>query len=128
MTETEVNSLFLGNCSNKRRVTGEPKAMHAIRLGSHGDEKKSEELIPLKVWKILTPEARIAMESGEEVKIGLVKYGSTKETKRGGGKMSSYNKKARTKFIRLAQPKGKNSDASFMKSVDEFITGCSGPS
>ena len=60
--------------SNKRRATSEPKALRAFRSGGHEDEKKSEEHIPLKVWKMLTPESRIAMRSGEEVNIGLVKY------------------------------------------------------
>ena len=80
----EVNSLLLGIGSSKRRAAGEPKAMRVFKLGGH-EEKRSEGRIPLKVWKILTPEARIAMKSGEEVKIGLVRDGSAKENKRGGG-------------------------------------------
>ena len=62
--------------------------MRAFRLGGHEDEKKSEEYIPLKVWKIITPESRIAMKSSEEVKIGLVKDVSAKDNKHGGGQMS----------------------------------------
>ena len=68
------------------------------------------------------------MRSGEEVNIGLVKYGGAKEIKHGGGKISSHHKKSRTKFLRLTQYKGKKNDASFMKIFDEFITGCGGPS
>ena len=81
----EVKSILLGNGSNKRRAAGEQKAMHIFRLGGHEDKKNSEECIPLKVCKILTPKARIAMKSGEEVKIGIFKDGSAKETKHGGG-------------------------------------------
>ena len=60
--------------------------MRALRLGDHKDTKKSEDRIPLKVWKMLTPESRIAMRSGEEVKIRLIKDSGMKEVKRGGGK------------------------------------------
>ena len=97
-------------------------------LGGHEDEKKSEERIPLKVNKILTPEARIAMRSGEEFKIGLVKDSGAKKVKCGGGEMSSHHKKACGKFLRLTQWEGNKNDASFMKRVDEFITGYGGSS
>ena len=80
----EVNSLLLGDGSNNRRATSEHKVLRAFRLGGHEDEKKSKELIPLKVWKMLTPEARIAMRSGEAVNIELVKDSGVKEVKRGG--------------------------------------------
>ena len=105
--EMEINRLLLGNGSNKRRATGEPKALREFRLVRHEDEKKSEELTLLKVWKILTPEARIAMRYGEEVKIGIVKDGGTKEIKSGGGKMSPHHKNDRTKFLRLNQSERK---------------------
>ena len=68
-------------------MTGEPKAVRVFILGGHEDEKNFEDCIPLKVWKMLTPESRTAMKSGEELNIGLVKNGSVKETKRGGGNM-----------------------------------------
>ena len=95
----EVKSLLLGSGYNKRRATGEPKAILAFRLGGHGDEKNSEECFTLKVWKMLTPESKIAMKSGEEVNIGIAKDGSTKETKHGGGTISSHQKKDSTKFL-----------------------------
>ena len=116
----EVNSLLLGSGCNKRRSTGEHKELRALRLGGNKDEKKSEESIPLKVWKILTPETKIAMRSGEEVKIGLVKDSGANEVKHG-------DKKSCCKFLRLNQSKGKKNEASLMKSVDEFITRCGGP-
>ena len=86
--------------------------------GGHEDEKKSEERIPLKVWKIPTPEVRIDMKSGEELNIGLVKYGGVREIKSGGGKMFSHHKVDRTKFLRLTQSKGNKNDNSYMKIVD----------
>ena len=122
----EVNSTLLGNGSNKRRAAGEQKAMRTFRLGGREDEKSSEERIPLKVWSILTTKSGIAMKSGEEVKIGLVKDGSAKETKHVGGGIFSHQKKARTKFLQLDQSKGKKNYASYMKGVDKFITGCGG--
>ena len=42
--------------------------------------------------------------------------------------MSSKYKKDPGRFLRLTQSKGKKNDASYMKIVDEFITGCGGPS
>ena len=53
--EMDVNSLLLGSGSNKRRATGEQKALHTFMLGVQEDKKNPEECIPLKVWKILTP-------------------------------------------------------------------------
>ena len=67
------------------------------------------------------------MRSGEEVKIGIFKDSDTKMVKHGGGKMSQQHKKARAKFLRLTQADGKKNDASYMKSVDKFITKCGGP-
>ena len=89
----------MGSGYNKKRATGEQKALCAIRLDNHKDAKKSEERILLKVWKILNPKASIAMCSGEEDNIRLVKDRGTKEVKRGGGKMYQYHKKARGKLI-----------------------------
>ena len=96
-------------------------------MGDH-ENKNTEEHIPLKVWKMTTPEARIAIRSGEEVNIGLVKDSATKTGKPGGGKMSQHHKNSRVKFLRLSQSEGKKNEAAFMKSVDEFINNCGGPS
>ena len=84
----EINSLLLGSGFNKRIATREPKLLRKFRLGGHEDEKRPEERIPLKVWNILTPQARIAMKFGEEVNIRLVKDGSVRETKCGGEKIT----------------------------------------
>ena len=51
----------------------------------------------------MTPEARIGMRSGEEVKIILVKDSGAKEVKRGGGKMSQQHKNSRGKVLQLTQ-------------------------
>ena len=64
---------------------------------------KSEERIPLKVWKMMTPDARITMHSVKEVEIGIVKNSAAKTVKHGGGKMPQQHKKAREKFPQLTQ-------------------------
>ena len=83
-------------------------------MGVH-EENKSEERIPLKVWKMLTPKDRLAMKSGEEMKISLVRDGGAKENKSGGGKFSSQHKKTYNKFQRFNQTEGKKNDPYFMK-------------
>ena len=95
-------------------------------MGDH-ENKNTEEHIPLKVWKMTTPETRINMRSGEEVKIGLVKDSASKMVKHGGGKMYQQHKKARDKFLRLIQAEGKKNYALYMKGVEKFIIGCGGP-
>ena len=126
--ESEVNSLLLVSGSNNKRATSEKKELYDIRLGEREDGKKSDGRIRLKVWKMMTHEARIAMRSGEEVKIGIVKDSAAKTGKPVGGKMSQDHKKSRAKFLRLSQSEGKKNEAAFMKSVDEFINNCGGPS
>ena len=123
----DVNSLLLGS-SNMRRGIGEQKTLHDIRLCDHEDAKKSEDRIPLKVWNLMTPEARIAMRSGEEVKIRLVKNSAAKTVKHGRGKIYQHQKKNRAKFLQLTQAEGKKNDALYMKSVDKFITNQGSPS
>ena len=76
----------------------------------------------------MTHNARIAMRYSEEVKIGLVKDSGAEEVKRVGGKISQQHKKACGKFLLLTHMEGKKNDASYMKSADEFITECDGPS
>ena len=43
---------------NKRRATGEPKAMRSFKMGDH-EEKKTEERITLKVWNRLNSKSRL---------------------------------------------------------------------
>ena len=74
----ELNILLLGSGSNKRSETVKQKPLREFRLGGHEDDNNSEESILLKFWKILTPEARIAVRSGEEVNIGLINDSSAK--------------------------------------------------
>ena len=102
--------------------------MRAIRLGDQEDAKKSEDHVTLKVCKMMNPEARISMRSGEEVKIGLMKGSSAKTGKPGGGKMYQQHKKSRAKFLRLIQAEVKKNEAAYMKSVDKFINNCGCPS
>ena len=96
--ENEVNSLLLGS-SNKRRAIGEQKTLRDLRLGEHEEAKNSEDRIPLNVWKMMTPEARIAMNYGEEVNIGLVKDRYVKMVNHGGGKMYQQHNNNRAKFL-----------------------------
>ena len=97
--KNEVNSLLLGSDSNKRREIDENKKLCALRLGDHKEKKTQEECIPLKVWKVITPESRIAMRSVEEVTIGLVKDSTAKIVKHVGEKMSQQNNNSRSKLL-----------------------------
>ena len=114
----------MGSGSNKRRATGEPKAMRAFNMGGH-KENNSDERITLKVRKMLTPKDRLAMKSGEEVKIGIVRDGGAKENKRGGGKLSLKHKNIRNTFLCFNQTDGRKTEPAFIKSLDELIIGCS---
>ena len=114
----------MGSGSNKRRATGELNAMQAFKMGGH-EENNTDERISLKVWKMLTPKARLDNKSGEEVKIGLVRDGFAKENKCRGGKLSSQHKKIRNKFLCFTQTDGRETDPDFMKYLDELIQGCS---
>ena len=125
--KNELKSLLLGS-SNNMTAIGEQKIIHAHRLGDNEDAKKLEDRIPLKVWKMMTLESRIAMRSGEEVEIGLVKDSAAKTGKRVGGKMSQQHKNNCSKFLQLTQSEGKKNDAAYLKSVEEFINGCGGTS
>ena len=112
----------MGSGSNKRRATGESKAMRAFKMGGN-EEIKSEEQITLNIWKMLTPTARLAMKLGEELKIGLVRDGSAKYNKHGGGKLSLQHKNIRNKFLLLNQTDGNKNNPDFMKGIDELIMG-----
>ena len=61
--DMEVNSLLMGSGSNKSRATGEPKEIREFKMGDH-KENKPEKRIPLNVWRMLTPKARLVMKSG----------------------------------------------------------------
>ena len=56
---------------------------------------------------MMTPESRIAVRSGEEVNVGLVKDISAKMGKYGGGKMSQHHKNNPAKFLQLSQAEGR---------------------
>ena len=74
------------------------------------EESRPEERIPFKVWKMLTPEARLAIKNGGEVKIGIVKEVGAKENKRGGGRLYLHHKKLRNKLLRFTLTYGRPSD------------------
>ena len=123
--EIEVNGLLVGNGSSKRRETGEAKAISGFKLGGQEDSRLQER-IPLKVWKMLTPEARIIIRYGGESKIGIVKKGGAKEHRHGGGEFSSQNKKLRNKLLRLTTNDGKQ-DPSVVKDMNELLQSVGSP-
>ena len=99
-TENEVNGLLMGNSSRKRRATGDAKAIRGFKLGGQ-EENRSSGRVTLKVWSMLTPEARAIIRDSGEGKIGFVKEGGVKENRHGGGKLSTQNKRLMTKLLRL---------------------------
>ena len=98
--EIEVNGILVGNCSNKRRATGEAKSIRGFKFGGQ-EENRSSECVPLKVWRMLTPKARAVIKYDGEGKIGIVKEGVVKKKRHGGGKLSKQNKNLSTKLLRL---------------------------
>ena len=82
--ENEVNSLLMGNCSVKRRATGEAKAIRGFKTGGQ-ETKGSNERIPYKFWKMLSPDAQELISSGGEGKVGLVTEGGVNASSHGGG-------------------------------------------
>ena len=109
----------MGNGSNKRRATGEAKAILGFKMGFQEDNRSSER-VPLKVWSMLTPEAQSHIRDGGEVKIGIVKEVGVKDNRRGGGKFSKYNKNLRNKLLRLFLEDVKQNPA-VIKGIDELI-------
>ena len=96
--ENEVNSLLMGNCSFKRRATGEAKAIQGFRTGGQ-ESNASKEGVPHKVWKMHSPDAQDLIRSGGEGNIGLVKEAGVKAPRHGGGGLSKTTKGLRTKFL-----------------------------
>ena len=90
----------MGNCSNKRRATGKAKDIRGFKLGGQ-EANRSQDRIPSKVWRMISPEAQALIKDSGEGKIGIVKEGGVKEKRHGGGKLSKPNKSLRTKLIRL---------------------------
>ena len=82
--EHEVNCLIMGNCSVKRRSTGEAKAIRGFKSGGH-EANRSQERVPLKVWRMLSPEAQDLIKAGGEGNIGIVKEDGVKAPMHGGG-------------------------------------------
>ena len=65
------------------------------------EANRSQERVPLRVWRMLSTEAQALIKDGGEGKIGIIKEGGVKEKRHGGGKLSKPNKSLRTKLIRL---------------------------
>ena len=109
----------MGNSSSKRRATGKTKDIRGFKLGGQ-EENRLSERVTLKVWRMLTPEARTIIREGGEGKIAVVKEGGVNENRHGVGKLSSQNKKLRAKLILLTMTNGKQ-DPSATKDLDELI-------
>ena len=84
------------------------------------EANRSQERVPLKVWRILSPEAQALIKDGGERNIGIVKEGGVKEKRHGGGELSKTNKSLRTKFLRLCMEDGKQNPTA-IKYLDELL-------
>ena len=69
----EINILLQVKGSNKRRSTGDSKAVRAFKLGGLEDEKCYGDFFPFKVWNILTPDSQVSLRRVNSIKIVLVK-------------------------------------------------------
>ena len=87
------------------------------------EENRLEEHVPFKVWKMLTPESRLAIKNGGEANIGIVKGGGAKENKRGGENLSSGHKRIQNKLLRLTATDGRHGNPTFMKEINELLQG-----
>ena len=73
----------MSNASVKRRATGEAKAILGFRTGGK-QVKGSDEMVPYKFWKILSPDAQALIRSGKEGNIGIVAESGVKASSQGG--------------------------------------------
>ena len=111
----------MGNCSVKRRATGEAKAIRGFRTGdSSGNGSGDTDKVPYRVWKMLSLEARLLIKSGKEGKIGLAAESVEKAGGRGGEKMYNTNKKRRTRLLRLCAVDGKQNPVA-VKDLDDLL-------
>ena len=76
----------------------------------------------------MTPEAKIAMHSGEEVEIWIVKDSAANTGKPGGMNIYQQHMNNCDKFLQLTQSEGEKNEAAYMKIVDKFINDWGGPS
>ena len=120
--ENKVNSLLMGNCSVKRRATGEAKAIRGFRTGGSVPGKGSgdSEMVPYRVWKMLSLDAQTLIRSGKEGKIGLAAESGVKAGGQGGGEMSKTNKNRRNRLLRLCTVDGKQNPAA-AKDLDDLL-------
>ena len=120
--ENKVNSLLMGNCSVKRRATGESKAIRGFRTGGSVPGKGSgdSEMVPYRVWKMLSLDAQTLIRSGKEGKIGLAAESGVKAGGQGGGEMSKTNKNRRNRLLRLCTVDGKQNPAA-AKDLDDLL-------
>ena len=111
----------MGNCLVKRRETGEAKAIRGFRtVGPVQAKGLDSEMVPYKVWKIISPDAQALICSGKEGNIGLVTESGVKASSQEGGKLSKTNKSRRNRWLRLCTVDGKQSPAA-ANDVEDLI-------
>ena len=115
----------MGNCSVKRRATGEAKAIMGFKTGGQ-EVKGSKEMVPYKFWKMLYPDAQTLIRLGGEGKIVLVTEGGVKASSHGGGKLSKTNKGRRNRLLRLCTVDGKQSPSA-AKDLDDLLASVGKP-
>ena len=81
----EINRPLLGKASNKKIATGKENSAHEFKLGGPEYEKRSEDCVPFKVWKMLTLDYQEDLCRGDSVNIGFVKEDVIQMVKQGGG-------------------------------------------
>ena len=117
----------MGNFSIKRRATGEAKAIKGFRTGGQVQAKGSDsDMVPYRVWKMLSPDAQALVKTGKEGNIGLVTESGGKAGGQGGGKLSKTNKNRRNRLLQICKVDGKQiPDAA--KDLDELIASVGKP-
>ena len=94
----EINILILGKGSNKRRVTIYAKVLCALKLGVQEDEKRSEDCVSFKMWKMLTTDAQADLRRDDGVNIGFVKDHEVNMGKPGGGRCTHITRRVKLSY------------------------------
>ena len=117
----------MGNCSVKRRATGEAKAIRGFRTVGPVQAKGSDsEMVPYRVWKMLSLDAQALVKSGKEGKIRLATESGVKAGGQGGGKLSKTNNNRRNRLLRICTVDGKQSPTA-AKDLDDLLASVGHP-
>ena len=88
--------------------------------------KGSDEMVPYKVWKMLSPDAQALIKLGKEGKIGLVTESGVKASSQGGGKLSRTDKSRRNRLLCLCTVDGNQIPAA-AKDLEKMIASVGEP-